>query len=385
MPEPTTPLVMLVAGEASGDRHAAAVFRELALRFPGIRGIGMGGAAMREAGIDIRCDSAGLGVIGVVEVVRHYGEIRRALRQMQRLACEERPDLLVCVDYKEFNLRLARHAKRCGIPVLFYVGPQVWAWRPGRAKTYGEAVSHMAVIFPFEVPYYEKVGVPVSYVGHPLAGRVKTTRSRAEAAEAFGLPRQGPVIGLLPGSRANEIRRLLPPMLQTAERLTKRFPGAVFVLPRAASIDPDLVAHQLRDANVPVRVFAGFDYDLLQCCDAVIASSGTATLEVALLGVPMIIVYRLAASSYWLGRLLVSIRHIGLPNILAGETVVPEFIQHDVTPENLCAELERLLTDPVYAKAMRDKLLSLNERLGAGDGVRNLADLAAAMLADRRS
>jgi lipid-A-disaccharide synthase len=382
MPDRSHPVVMLVAGEASGDRHAAALFRELKARLPGVRGIGMGGQAMCEAGVEILCDSSGLGVIGVIEVIRRYGEIRRVLTRMQAVACEQTPDLLICVDYKEFNYRLARKAKSCGVKVLFYVGPQIWAWRSGRARTYGAAVSHMAVIFPFEVPYYEAAGVPVTYVGHPLAGQVKPRCTREDAQAGLGLPGQGPVIGLLPGSRANEIKRLLPVMLASAERLLQTFPDAHFLLAQAASIDDELLASHLREASVPVRVIQGMDYDLLQCCDVVITSSGTATLEVALLGLPMIIVYRLAPFSYWLGRLLVSIRHIGLPNILAGETIVREFIQHDANPDNICAEAERILSDPVYALEIRSNLTRLHALLGAGGGSRNLADLAVRMLSE---
>ncbi|MGZ8216214.1 lipid-A-disaccharide synthase, partial [Methylomagnum sp.] len=208
------PLVMLSAGEASGDRHAASLFLELKKLVPGVRGIGMGGTALREAGVELCFDSSGIGVIGLAEVARHYGEIRGALALMKRVARERKPDLLICVDYKEFNFRLAKAAKACGIKVLFYVSPQVWAWRPGRVKSYGRIIDHMAVIFPFEVPFYEAYQVPVTYVGHPLAGKVKTTLSRDAARERLGLKEaevgpltpalsQGerevkPVIGLLP-------------------------------------------------------------------------------------------------------------------------------------------------------------------------------------------
>lgn len=376
---------MLVAGEASGDRHAAALFRELRRLIPGVRGIGMGGAAMREAGIEVRYDSTGLAVIGVVEVIKHYGEIRRALKQMQAMACKERPDLLICVDYKEFNFHLARKAKGCGIKVLFYVGPQFWAWRPGRVKTYGQAVSHMAVIFPFEVPFYRAEGVPVTYVGHPLAGRVKPKQTKEEALRAYDLAGQGPIVGLLPGSRANEIKRLLPVMLQTARRLARRFPDIRFLLPQASSVDDALIKSYLQDSSLSLRVIRGIDYDALQCCHAVVTASGTATLEVALLGVPMVIVYRLAWLTYWLGRFLVSIPHIGLPNILAGKPIVREFIQHDANPDNISAEIERILTDPVYSSEIRTNLSALQGVVGPGGGSENLARLAARMLRERDS
>jgi len=374
---------MLSAGEASGDLHAANLFRELKKIIPDLRGIGMGGIKMREAGIELRCDSTHLAVIGLAEVAKHYGEIRRTLHSMQRIACEEKPDLLICVDYKEFNFRLARKAKACGVKVLFYVSPQVWAWRPGRVKGYGRIVDHMAVIFPFEVPFYQAYDIPVTYVGHPLAGKVKPSMGRAEAMKKFGFAGKGPVIGLLPGSRVNEIDRLLPVILGAAGRLAHEFPGAQFVLFQAPSVSDALLQGHLALSDLPIRVIEGQDYDALQCCDAVITVSGTATLEVALSGVPMTIVYRLTPLSYWLGRLLVRIPYIGLPNILAGRHVVREFIQHDATADNIAGEIARILRDRDYAEGMRQALRQIKDDLGEENGAAKLAHLAAEML--RRS
>jgi lipid-A-disaccharide synthase len=374
------PLVMLSAGEASGDMHAAHLFRELRKLVPGVRGIGMGGAAMREAGVELCCDSSGIGVIGLAEIARHYGEIRQALKLMQKTVCERKPDLLICVDYKEFNFRLAKAAKACGIKVLFYVSPQVWAWRPGRVKTYGRIIDHMAVIFPFEVPFYEACQVPVTYVGHPLAGKVKPSMSREAAGEKYCLSGKGPVIGLLPGSRANEIKRLLPGILEAADRLAREFEGAEFLLFQAPSVADESLRERLAECGLNLRIIRGQDYDALQCCDAVITVSGTATLEVALVGVPMVIVYRLTPLSYWLGRLLVRISHIGLPNILAGKSIIREFIQHDATPENIAAEIGRILREPAYADAIRLELQEVRAKLGERNGSVELARLAARML-----
>jgi len=371
---------MLSAGEASGDLHAANLFLELKKLIPNLRGIGMGGVRMREAGVELRCDSTHLAVIGLAEVAKHYGEIRRALRLMQRIAYEEKPDLLICVDYKEFNFRLARKAKACGVKVLFYVSPQVWAWRPGRVKSYGRIVDHMAVIFPFEVPFYEVYRLPVTYVGHPLAGKVKPSMGRAAAMEKFGFAGKGPIIGLLPGSRVNEINRLMPVILGAARHLAHEFAGAEFVLFRAPSIADELLKSHLAVNDLNIRVIEGQDYDALQCCDAVITVSGTATLEVALLGVPMAIIYRLTPLSYWLGRLLVRIPYIGLPNILAGRHIVREFIQHDATADNVAGEIARILRDSDYAEAMRRALRQIRGDLGEENGVAKLARLAAEML-----
>ena len=377
---PRPPLIMLSAGEASGDQHAASLFLELKTLIPEIQAIGMGGARMRAAGVDIRYDSTGIAVIGTVEVLKHYGEIRRALALMKALAAAEKPDLLVCVDYKEFNFRLARAAKACGVKVLFYVSPQVWAWRPGRVKQYGEAVDHMAVIFPFEVPFYQAHQIPVTYVGHPLAGKVVATLSKAEALREFGLTTDGPVIGLLPGSRANEIKRLLPVILESVELLARRFPNARFVLNQASSVSVNTLAEYAARCSVPIQAVQGRNYDVLQCCDAVITVSGTATLEVALAGVPMAIIYKLTPITYWLGRLLISIQFIGLPNILAGRGIVREFIQHEASAENIAGEIGKIIEDPAYAGRIRQDLGEVKRTLGAGGGSAALARLAARML-----
>lgn len=386
------PLVMISAGEASGDQHAAALFRELQKLMPGVEGIGMGGSAMREAGIELCFDSSGIGVIGLAEIARHYGEIRGALKIMQKTACERKPDLLICVDYKEFNFRLAKAAKACGVKVLFYVSPQVWAWRPGRVKSYGRIIDHMAVIFPFELPFYEAYGVPATYVGHPLAGKVKPSMSRSEALKKYGLTDSSanaqnnggsrPVIGLLPGSRANEIKRLMPVILESARRLSLDFPAARFLLFQAASVEDAAISAQLAGvAGLDLQVIRGQDYDALQCCDTVITVSGTATLEIALLGIPMVIVYRLSPLSYWLGRLLVKVPFIGLPNILAGKGVVREFIQHEATTANIAGEIARILQDCIYSESQRQALLTIRDKLGDRNGSAVLARLAADMLA----
>lgn len=371
---------MLAAGEASGDEHAASLFLELKKLIPQARGIGMGGAKMRAAGVEIRYDSTAIAVIGATEVIRHYGEISRALKRMQDIARRERPDLLICVDYKEFNFRLARAAKAAGVKVLFYVSPQVWAWRPGRVKKYGETVDRMAVIFPFEVPFYQAHDIPVSYVGHPLAGKVVPRVSRRQALREFGLEDAGPVIGLQPGSRVNEIKRLLPVILDAAEILMRRLPNVRFVINQASSVSDELLGAHLQNSPLAIQSIKGRNYDVLQCCDAVITVSGTATLEVALAGVPMAIIYKVTPITYFLGRLLISIPFIGLPNILAGRSIVREFIQHQANAENIAGEIGRIIEDQAYAGQMRQDLQEVKSVLGDSGGSTKLARLAAEML-----
>ncbi|MSP28696.1 MAG: lipid-A-disaccharide synthase [Methylococcales bacterium] len=371
--------ILFSAGEPSGDQHAANMFLEIKKHQPDINAIGMGGAKMAQAGVDIHYDSAGIAVIGVVEVLKHYGEIRRALTLMKRIIDTERPDLLVCVDYKEFNFKLAKYAKQQGVKVLFYVSPQVWAWRAGRVKAYGKVIDMMAVIFPFEIPYYEAENVPVRYVGHPSVDKVHPQYSKAENMARFDLDANRRVVGLLAGSRANEIKRLLPVMLEAAALLKAKFPDCQFVLPQADSISDDLLAEYWNRSPM-VTVIKSQPYDVMQCCDAIMTTSGTATLEIALLTVPMVICYKLSPLTYWLGRLLVKTKFIGLPNIVAGKGIVKEFIQHEATAENLAMEVERMLTDEAYCATMRENLAEVKRRLGQGGGSKNMALLALEML-----
>ena len=371
---------MFSAGEASGDKHAAAVFRAMRERLPNLCGTGMGSRAMAEAGIELNVDSSGIGVVGLGEVLRHYGAIRRALTTMQDAVCTQRPDLLICVDYKEFNLKLARHAKACGIKVLFYVSPQVWAWRPGRVKKYGAAIDMMAVIFPFETRFYEAHNIPVRYVGHPLVGRVQASRSREVLMQEFGLSATHPVIGLLPGSRKAEVQRLLPVMLHSAALLRQTQPDLQFILPQAATIPDDLLDPLLAASNVPVRRVHERSYDVLACCDAALVASGTATLETALMGVPMAVVYKVSPLTYTLLKPLIRIPDIALVNIVAERRIVQEFVQNAAEPQAIALEMQRILRDADYRTQIRHDLTEVQTRLGTADGVNTMAQLACEML-----
>lgn len=372
--------VLFSAGESSGDQHAAHMFHELQKLCPFVKGMGMGGNKMRQAGIDIRFDSSGIGVIGLVEILKHYGEIRLALQIMKQTLMDEKPDLLICVDYKEFNLKLARFAKKLGVKVLFYVSPQVWAWRAGRVVTYGKAIDMMAVIFPFETAYYEAKNVPVRYVGHPSVDKVHPLYGKAEDLQRFGLDAKRPIVGILPGSRSNEIKRMLPVMLQAATQLAQRHADMQFLLPQADSVDDGILHEHLQNSSLPIKVIKQQAYDVIQCCDAVMTTSGTASLEIALLGVPMLIAYRLSPLTYWLGRQLVKIPFIGLPNIIAGRSIVKELIQHEASAENMALEIERLLNDQDYRADCLMGLQQVKQRLGEGGGSKNMAELALEML-----
>ncbi len=372
--------VMLVSGEASGDQHAANLFLALKKRCPEIQGIGMGAQKMSAAGIDIHYDSSNIGVIGVVEVIKRYAEIHRALKVMQQLLIEQRPDLLICVDYKEFNFKLAGFAKKKGIKVLFYVSPQVWAWRPGRVVKYGKVIDMMAVIFPFEVPFYEKEKVPVRYVGHPSVDKVRAKQSKEADLRAFGLNSECPIVGILPGSRTDEINRMLPVMLQAAEIIQAQQSDVQFVLPQADSVSDALLQASFQHSAVKVKTIPNQFYDAVQCCDAVMTVSGTATLEIALLEVPMLVAYKLSLMTYLLARLLVDTEFIGLPNIIAGKSVVQEFIQGEATPQNMAQEILHILNDQHYAQNLRENLKKVKVKIGEGGGSENMAQLALQML-----
>jgi len=374
--------VMLVAGESSGDQHAANLFLELKKRCPDIQGIGMGAKKMVAAGIDIHYDSSSIGVIGVIEVIKRYAEIRRALHIMQQLLLDQRPDLLVCVDYKEFNFKLATFARKNGIKVLFYVSPQVWAWRPGRVVKYGKVIDMMAVIFPFEVPFYEKENVPVRYVGHPSVDKVRVKRSREEDFKLFDLAADHPVVGILPGSRTDEINRMLPVMLQAAEKIQETLPDVQFVLPQADSVPDKLLQASFRHSGIRVKAIKNQFYDTVQCCDAVMTVSGTATLEIALLEVPMLVTYKLSTITYLLAKILVDTQFIGLPNIIAGKSVVKEFIQYEATAQNLAGEVLHMLQDKQYSRQIHQDLQLVKTRVGEGGGSENMAELVVEMLSD---
>jgi lipid-A-disaccharide synthase len=377
---PQNPHVMILAGETSGDAHAAEFIEQIWLLNPNIRISGMGSREMKKAGAEIFFDSASIAVMGLVEVLKHWGEIKRAMHCVRQKLDETRPDLLVLVDYPEFNLKMARHARELGIKVLFYISPQVWAWRPKRINKIGRLVDHMAVIFKFETAYYEHANIPVSFVGHPLVDKVVSTQGRDEARQQLGLDKDLPVIGLFPGSRNSEIDRLLPIMLETARQMTQTNPRLAFVLPVAASLDFDAIKHQCEQSNLNILVTRDNIYNLISCCDTIVSCSGTVTLEIALLGIPMCIVYRMSPLSYHILRHLVKIPHVGLVNIVAGRSVVREFIQADATAENISEEMFRIITDQTYRQGIKDDLLIVRENLGEGDGPGKMARLVISFL-----
>lgn len=365
----------MLAGEASGDAHAAEVVERLRKLEPGIRVSGMGSQRMKAAGVELFFDSASIAVVGIVEVLRHWGEIKQAMARVRQRLEQDRPDLLVLVDYPEFNLKMARHAKSLGIPVLFYISPQVWAWRPKRIHKIGAAIDHMAVLFRFEEDVYRKAGIPVSFVGHPLVDKVHPTATPEQERQRLGIPGGKRVVGLFPGSRRSEIARLLPLLLDTAETLSRRHDDLHFILPVAETLDRDDIEAACQTRDLPLTLTGDRLYDVIPACDAIASCSGTVTLEIALLETPLCIVYRMSWLSWQIMSRLVTIEHIGLANIVGARGAVKELLQADATPRNIADEVERLLQNGDYRERVIDGLKRVRINLGEGDGAGRMARL----------
>ncbi len=357
--------VFIVAGEPSGDLHAGNLARALRSLSPGIELFGLGGNHMREAGVEIIEDLTRRAVIGLVEVLKHLPDYLRILRLACDLLDQRRPDLVILVDYPGFNLSFARQVKRRGIRLVYYVSPQIWAWDPGRIQTIKRLVDRMLVVFPFEKGLYEKNGVPVTFVGHPLLDLVRPTLPRAEALERLGLADGLPVIGLLPGSREGEIRKILPPLLAAGERLRELLPSTTrFLLIKAPHLPWETYRKILDRSSLLPKVLERWDYDGIHACDLVLVASGTATLECALLARPMVIVYRTSWPTYWISRALIRIPFIGLVNVVAGEKIVPELIQHRANPRAIAVAAESLWVSADTRRQMQQALEKLRGSLG---------------------
>ncbi|HXY53704.1 MAG TPA: lipid-A-disaccharide synthase [Nitrospirota bacterium] len=366
--------ILIISGEASGDLHGANLVRELKKESPSLAFFGVGSKRMREAGVQMLADASEISVVGGTEVLTHLGAIYRVYTRLKRFLKVERPDLLVLIDFPDFNIMLGKAANKLGIPVLYYISPQVWAWRKGRIKKIAEIVKAVVVVFPFEVELYKSAGVDVRFVGHPLTDVVKSEYTKVEAKKHLGLDHARRTIALLPGSRKKEITHLLPDMLQAARELDAMFRDLQFVLPVAPTLTMDFIRQHVEGSGVPVKIVDGGVYDALRASDAAIVTSGTATLETGLMGVPMAIVYRISKVSYFIGRLIIDVDHVGLVNIVAGKRLVPELIQKDATPQNMAIAISKMLRDPIYYKKITDGLAAVRVQLGdAGASARAAA------------
>lgn len=364
---------MIVTGEASGDLHGAGVAAALKELQPGVRLYGVGGQAMAAAGVNILFDIKELSVMGFVEVVKKYPHIKGIFNKLVEILKMDPPDVLVTIDYADFNMRLAQAAKNLGIKVVYYIAPSAWAWRRGRARTIAACVERVASIFPFEEEVYREAGAKVSFVGHPLLDIVKPSMTREEAYRYFAADPAGPVITLMPGSRRQEIETLLPEMLKALPLIRERHNDLQVFLPLASTISRELVEEMCQRYKADIKIIVGNTYDLLAISTFVIASSGTATLEAALLGTPAIITYKLSPLTWLLGKLLVKIPHIGLPNIVADKRILPELIQGEVQAEKIAAIAEEWLQDTGKLPRIREELRMMRQKLGEPGAVKRVA------------
>ena len=377
--------VLIVTGEASGDLHGANLIRAARDVDPGLSFFGIGGRRMRAEGCEIIFPAEDLAVMGLVEVVGRLPTIRRAFGLLKAiLQGPQRPDLVILIDYPGFNLRFARDVKRAKIPVLYYIGPKVWAWKRGRVKTIAARVDKLALIFPFEPPLYQGLGLDVEYVGNPLLDEFRRDQARPEFLSGHGLDPGLSVVGLFPGSRASELRYMFETLLQSARLLCERGVACQFLMPVAPGVDRDHLAGRIAAAGLFVTLVEGNIYDVAAACDAILCVSGTVTLQAALAGTPLAILYKGAPLTYEIGRRLIRIDHFGLPNIVAGREVAREFLQDAASPEALAAEIERLLQDEPYRQAALAGLAAVRERLGAPGCSRRVAEIAVA-IANRKT
>jgi lipid-A-disaccharide synthase len=374
---------MIIAGEASGDIHGAHLVKAIRALNRELDFFGIGGNALRQAGVRVRFDNSQMAVVGISEAFLKLKILLNALRVAKQDLRRIRPALLIVIDFPDFNLRVATAAKKLGIPVMYYISPQVWAWRTGRIKKIKKVVDHMVVIFPFEMAFYKKWHVPVTFVGHPLVDIVDSMTPGRPREEKENLKGDGLLIGLLPGSRNDEIRRLLPVMVQVADILSEQVPNIRFVIPVASSVDTALIETMVEGGNSRLVIVSNRLSDVLDEATLVITASGTVTLEAAIAGTPMIIIYKVSAVSYWLGRLLIRVKHIGLANLVAGRSIVPELIQNEASAEKIANQALQMLRDEKGLAEIRRQLRQVAQGLGTPGASKRAAEVAMSLLSGR--
>lgn len=366
--------VMFVAGEASGDLHAGGVAARLREIRPDLRITGVGGSHLRSAGASITRDYAELAVMGFAEIVKHIPKHAMLLRQLRGQLSSGSIAAVVLVDYPGFNMKVAAAARSAGVPVLYYVTPQVWAWGAGRLPKIARLVDKAAVILPFEEALLRGHGIDATFVGHPLLDRAGTLPTRSEARARLGLSSSERVLALFPGSRAQEIARHLAPFMATAEALRARYPELSVVIHAAPTV-------QLDDSSCPFRIVRGASFDLLRAADVAVCKSGTTTLEAAISGCPMVVAYRAGTVSYAIARRVVKIPYIGLVNVVAGREVAREFVQNELVPDTVAAELSRLMDDDEYRAVQQTGLQEVRAKLGTPGAASRVARLISELAA----
>lgn len=375
--------LLIVAGEASGDLHGSSLIKSILDIDHSIRLYGIGGSRMQSLGFNAVFDSKDLSVVGIVEVLAKLPAIKKAFDRLKNILDNDRPDAVVLIDYPDFNLRFAKEVKKRNIPIVYYISPQVWAWRKGRVKKIVRLVDKMLVIFPFEVSIYKDAGLDVEYVGHPLVDEVKCSLSKKEARERLEIEYDKKVIAIAPGSRMSEISRIMPEILGAAKILKREIPDIEFILPLANTLARDWIESFFKD--IPVKIFENKMYEVMRASDIAIVASGTATLETALLETPMVVVYKVSPITYWIGRMLVHVDNISLANIVAGRRVVPELIQNDARPNKIADEVLNILKNTDIYNNMTAGLKTVREKLGKGGASKNAAEAILKTLNDKGS
>ena len=369
-----TARLLVSCGEPSGDLYAGALTRELHALDPEVTVAGLGGPHLAAAGGRLIDDYRGLSVTGLTEAIAKLPRSWATLRRLTAAARADRPNALVVIDFPDFNLPLARRVKRLGIPIVYYISPQIWAWRSSRLKVIRDVADLVLVIFPFEEKIYREAGVPVEFVGHPLVDLVRASESKETFLGRHGLAAGVPTVAILPGSRPNEVARILPTLVAAAERIRARVSGAQFVIARAPNLDEHLFDVARRPGLPPIVLVEDDTDGVLAAGDVALTASGTATVQAALHDIPLVIVYRLSPLTYRVGRRLVTVDTFGMVNLIAGEPIVPELIQDAFTPQAVADEAVSMLTDPARAARIREGLARVRERLGAPGASRRAAE-----------
>ncbi|MCX8011677.1 MAG: lipid-A-disaccharide synthase [Desulfobacterota bacterium] len=356
--------ILIIAGETSGDLHGANLVKEQVSLKPHLRFYRLVREKVKNVGVELIGNITEIAVVGIAEVFFKLKKIYQIYYQLKKLLIKSKPDLVILIDYPDFNLLFARKVKRKNIPIIYYISPQVWAWRRSRVKKISQLVKKMIVIFPFEKSFYQEKGMEVEFVGHPLLDSIPTQFSREKIWDKFSLTPGITTIGLLPGSRRTEIQRNFPPMIKAIPLITKKISPVQFIIPVAPGIEPAEFQHFIDYPFKNLHIIKNNIYEVMKIADLLIVASGTATVEAAIIGTPMIIVYRVSPLTYFLGKKLIKVKNIGMVNIIAGKAIVPELIQKDLTPENIARLALEILGDPQRLAEMKVELSRVREKLG---------------------
>ncbi|WP_019551880.1 lipid-A-disaccharide synthase [Propionispira raffinosivorans] len=367
--------IMFSAGEVSGDLHGAAIAKALKKIQPESKLFGFGGEKMRSAGVDILYDMKEYNVMGFWEVLKNLRRMFKLRDDLLMVIQREKPDLLILIDYPDFNWRLAEKAKKLGVPIFSYIPPSAWAWRKGRAKSVAKIADKIVAIFPFELAAYEAVGANIEFVGNPMIDSVKPEMDKATAADYFDANLNNPNVLLLPGSRQQEVTILLPEMLKAAESIYAKYPETQFYLPAAATISRTMLQTIIAPFHLPIRITDTYTYDLMNICDVAVATSGTVTLEAALMELPTVVLYKMSPISYFIGKLFIHVTNFSLPNIIAGERIIPELLQQEVNTERIAREMLALFKGTAGAAAVKLMLAQTKAKLGQPHAVDRIAKL----------